>query len=75
MATIECSPDPHTSLTTYLLTLTHAFTDTKVTFLIHRCDYIMPLLRNLIWLPTTLGQKSKLITLPLRSSMILRFSP
>lgn len=74
-ATTECRPDPDTSLITCLLTLTHGFTDTKVTFLIHRCDYIMPLLRNLIWLPTISGQKSKLIMLPLRSSMILIFCP
>lgn len=59
--TTEHSSDSHTSLLTHLLALISAYTDTKVTFLIHRSDHITPLL--------------KLLMLALRSSMILRFFP
>ena len=54
-ATSKCSPDSHASLLTGVLALTHAYTDNQVIFLMYRCDCIMPLLKNLIWLYTSLG--------------------
>lgn len=52
LATNQRSPDPQASLFIYLFSLTYTYVCTRVNFLLHRCDSVMPLPKHLTWFPT-----------------------